>query len=686
MAKINILDESIFNKISAGEVVERPASVVKELLDNSIDAKATNILVEIDDGGIKNITITDNGTGIEPDDFDKVFISHATSKIKTVDDLAKIGTLGFRGEALASIASVSKVELTSKVENETFARFCNVEGGKQSSAVEIGGDNGTKISVSDIFFNVPARAKFLKKPRQEMAEITNLVERYILCNPQISFKYIADGKVIYQSTGTNLLDAIYIVYGKSAVDGVTKVDFYNSNSEISINGYIGLPTFSKPNRTYQTLSINGRYVNSSLISTCVYNAYEHYLMKGQFPFYVLNINIPLDKLDVNVHPTKMEVRFGNSNEIYGNIYNAVSSALSDVDKITTLNTSLVSEFKEVTGGSSFSANSVDHSSNHTENFSPKVIEIDNLNNSINFNKFQTELKNSEVKIENLETKNNVKNEIFDENLTKIAQKSSNDNDFDKENAFLNSFFKHNSNNMVLNENASPIMSKLITNHIKNTTQNSYEQTMLTAQNQNQKTKTQEFFETTNVKFIGQIFSLYLIVQKDEKVYIIDEHAGHERLLYDRLIKEVDAQEVRKQHLLSPYILSLNNQEYMFLEENQKKLQNLGFDIEPFGKNTYSVNSVPAILIDLDIKRFFDGILKDLSNFKSIKQSDLVLEKLMQHSCKCAVRAGKILSAGEVNSLIEEMKEENMQLQCPHGRPVVVEITKTEVEKWFKRIV
>lgn len=657
MSKINILDESIYNKISAGEVVERPSSVVKELLDNAIDAKAKNIVIEIIDGGIKNITIKDDGTGIEPDDFDKVFISHATSKIKTEEDLAKIGTLGFRGEALASIASVSKVKLVSKVESETFARVCEVVGGKQSETLEIGGDTGTTISVSDLFFNVPARAKFLKKPKQEMTEITNLIERYILCNPEISFKYIADEKVIYQSTGTNLFDAIYVVYGKNATENITKVDFYNPNSEISVNGYIGLPTYSKPNRTYQTLSINKRYVNSSLISTCVYNAYEHYLMKGQFPFYVLNINIPVDKLDVNVHPTKMEVRFGNSNEIYGNIYNAVSSALYDVDKITTLSKDTINEYKEVIGGSSFNL----HSTEITEQNSamqPKIVEIQNQNNQVissNYTQKTTSLENDKQEQEaNFET------------------------------AFISGLF-NSKNSSVLAESSSPIKSRLITNEIKESVARA-NQTMLKESEVQEKSKTEQFFETSSVKFIGQIFALYLIVEKDDKVYIIDEHAGHERLLFDRLVKQVDSQDVTKQHLLAPYVLNLNNQEYAFIEENLEKLEKLGFEIEPFGKNTFAINSIPSILVDLDVKKFFDGILRDISNFKSIKQSDLILERLMQHSCKCAVRAGKILSSGEVSSLIEQMKEEKMQLQCPHGRPVVVEITKTEVEKWFKRIV
>ena len=663
MSKINILDESIYNKISAGEVVERPSSVVKELLDNSIDSGAKNISIEITEGGIKNITIKDDGCGIEPDDFDKVFVSHATSKIKTEKDLEKIGTLGFRGEALASIASVAKVELTSKVSNDMYGRTCFVEGGKQYETTEIGAENGTIISVSDLFFNVPARAKFLKKPKQEMSEITNLIERYILCNPTISFKYIADDKLIYQSTGTNLFDAIYIVYGKNATNEITKVDFYNQNSEILITGYIGLPTYSKPNRTYQTLSINGRYVNSQMISTCIYNAYEHYLMKGQFPFFVLNLNIPLDKLDVNVHPTKMEVRFGNSNEIYGNVYNAVSTALHDVDKITTIQNNFVTDFVEVRTGVSFVPEE-----SKTEEIKTVEIENKNINDKKN-NDFDS--KNKDFSYEKLEKSlNNCKNSTFDKN----------------ENSFVNSLYQDKiskTNNTVLSENSNNLITKIINEKIK---ENFVKNEQLLINQNEEKSKTEEFFENTSINFIGQIFSLYLIVQKDDKVYIIDEHAGHERLLFDRLVKEVDGKEVTKQQLLTPYILNVNNLEFTFIEENIEKLQKLGFDIMTFGKNTYSVTAIPSILSDLDIKKFFDNILKDISNMKNIKQSDLVLERLMQHSCKCAVRAGKILSSGEVNSLIKQMKDEQMQLQCPHGRPVVVEITKTEVEKWFKRIV
>ena len=649
MSKINILDKSVFNKIAAGEVVERPASVVKELIDNSIDAGATKITISILEGGRKNITVTDNGSGILPDDFDKVFMAHATSKVKTVEDLAKIGTLGFRGEALASIASVANVELCSKVDGEVFGYKMIVSGGEQSAMQEVGIDNGTTISVSDLFFNVPARAKFLKTARSETTEITNLIARYILCNPQISFTYQTDGKLVYQSAGTNLFEAIYVVYGKDTTDGIIKVDEYQKNSGIKITGYIGLPTFSKPNRTYQTLSINGRYVNSSLVSTCVYNAYEHYLMKGQFPFYVINLDIPLEKLDVNVHPSKMEVRFENSNQIYGAVYSAVSSALYKCDKITTAD--FVGEYQQADSGVSFQPQ-VEESEQQT---APKTIQI--VSNNQN---------NEQVKkIE--DTKPNIANNLLD---TLFAGKS-----------FSNS---------SMHQSTSPVYEKLM--------QKRFEQSTLTQAEENKEqiekpenaekyqTKTEEFFDISDVKFVGTVFATYLFVEKQDKVYAIDEHAGHERLLFDKYVKEVDSRDVAKQSLLVPFTFDVNLQEYDFLENNLDKLLTLGFEIESFGEKIFKVSSIPAILNGIDLNKFFADVLSDLTAFKQLKQSDLIVEKLMQHSCKCAVRAGKILSAGEVNSLIEQMKQEKMQLQCPHGRPVVVEITKKDMEKWFKRIV
>lgn len=648
MSKINILDKSVFNKIAAGEVVERPASVVKELIDNSIDAGATKITISIVEGGRKNITVTDNGSGILPDDFGKVFLAHATSKVKTVEDLAKIGTLGFRGEALASIASVSKVELCSKVESEVFGRKITVSGGEQSQMQEVGIDNGTSISVSDLFFNVPARAKFLKTARSEATEITNLISRYILCNPKISFSYSSDGKTIYQSAGTNLFEAIYVVYGKATTDGIIKVDEFNKNSGIRVSGYIGLPTFSKPNRTYQTLSINGRYVNSTLVSTCVYNAYEHYLMKGQFPFYVLNLEIPLEKLDVNVHPSKMEVRFENTNQIYGSVYSAVSSALYNCDKISTAD--FVGEFQTASSGISFQPEIAEMAGN-TE---PKTVQI----------------------------------------VTNISQIDEQKNKSDFASDLLNEIYNSNniSSKTAMHQSTSPVWEKLMQNmhQQSNLSDTKFEENADKHENiQNDikyQSKTEEFFDIADVKFVGTVFATYLIVEKQDKVYVIDEHAGHERLLFDKFVKEVDERVVTKQNLLVPFTFDVNLQEYDFLQNNLDKLLTIGFEIESFGEKTFKVSAIPAILNDIDLNNFFAEVLSDLTAMKQLKQSDLILEKIMQHSCKNAVRAGKILSAGEVNSLIEQMKQEKMQLQCPHGRPVVVEITKKDMEKWFKRIV
>ena len=328
MSKINILDKEVYNKIAAGEVVEKPASVVKELIENSIDAGATNITIEIIDGGITKIKVIDNGCGIEKDDFDKVFLAHATSKVKTIDDLSNIGTLGFRGEALSSIASVSKVSMISKTEND-IGYTVKVIGGEMGEIQPAGATSGTCMTIEDLFFNIPARKKFLRKPKMEENEITNLVSRLIMANPNISIKYIADNKLVYQSYGTGLYDAIYSVYGKTIVDNI--FDFSFERGDFKFSGYLCKPTFSKSNRTYQTLIINGRYVINQTISTAIYKAYENFIMKGTFPFFVINLSIPLDKIDVNVHPNKLDVKFENNNELFGLVYTQVSDILFNIN-------------------------------------------------------------------------------------------------------------------------------------------------------------------------------------------------------------------------------------------------------------------------------------------------------------------------------------------------------------------
>ena len=325
---INILSEEVFNKISAGEVVERPASIVKELVENAIDAGASKIGIEVFDGGIKQIIITDNGSGIEPEDVDKAFMPHATSKIKVSEDLENIASLGFRGEALASIASVSQIEMTTKTENNDFGVKICLSAGKKQEKVEVGATTGTKIIVKNLFFNTPARLKFLKKPKTEEGEITHLVGKMILANPTISFRYSVEGKIIYNTFGNGLAEALYIVYGKEVYDNLVEVNRESGN--IAIRGYIARPTLSKPNRSYGTLFVNGRLVNNYMIFSAITDALDGYLMKGKFPLFALNLTLPFEDVDVNVHPSKQEVKFANPGKIYGFVSNAIFESMQNV--------------------------------------------------------------------------------------------------------------------------------------------------------------------------------------------------------------------------------------------------------------------------------------------------------------------------------------------------------------------
>lgn len=640
MNKINILDSTIFNRIAAGEVVEKPASVLKELLDNAIDAKATQITINVLDGGIKQIEVIDNGSGIEYDDLERAFLPHATSKIKSLSDLDKIGTLGFRGEALASIGAVSEVELVSKTSSSEFGGKICVRGGNMEPKELAGAQNGTKVKVCNIFYNVPARAKFLRKPRQEASEISNVILRYILANPSIKFTYNLDDKEIYSSTGNGLLEAIYTVYGKSTTEQVLEVSHTGSDG-IKVSGYIGMPTFAKPNRTYQTLIVNGRYVQNSMVSLCVYNAFEHYLMKNQFPFFVLNINMPLESLDVNVHPNKMDIRFENSNQIYGIVYQAVMQALSKHSSNVVEVEKRVIDFEPAnTTGVSF-GNNQEKTSEIVDIIAPKQVpnDAENLNLKNNDIKFYESLSNGE---------------------NKLKQSSS----------ILSNVFEK----MLSQEDEAPQTSPIDENPIVFSKSNI----------QTNENSQLSFLDSTNYNFVGTLFETYLIVQSGNDAYFIDQHAAHERLLFDKFSKQVNDRCVSIQGLLVPYVINVNGLEKQFLEDNLENLKNLGFEISEFGTSAFKVSTIPSVLAGINLNDFFSQILSELSVFKQLKQADLILNKLMQHSCKTAVKAGDKLSNNEVASLIKQVDETGMVLQCPHGRPVIIKLSRKEIEKWFKR--
>lgn len=657
MSKINILDKDVYNKIAAGEVVEKPASVVKELVENSIDSGATNISIEIIDGGITRIKVIDNGCGIEKDDFHKVFLAHATSKVKTIDDLASIGTLGFRGEALSSIASVSKVTMSSKVENEEMGYQIKVKGGELGEIEPIGATNGTYMLVEDLFYNIPVRKKFLRKPKLEENDITNLIARLILANPHISIKYSADNKIIYQSFGTTLYDAIYSIYGKSIVDNVFEFNFEKGNFKFS--GYLCKPTFSKPNRTYQTLIINGRYVINQTVSTAVYKAYENFIMKGTFPFFVINLNIPLDKVDVNVHPNKLDVKFEDANQIFGIVYSNIIELLYNVNNVKSIgsddqeenevvNKNLLNDYSN-TKGSEFKAEEEKEESDVTSSL-----------NSI-LDKFKN-IKNDGIE-------NNVQDINENENYFEIKEVDLSDD--------LNCENSKPSNDYDINQK--PLFDFQLSS-------NKQEECNLDESNSDKYKQDEIIDESDNFKLIGTFLNTYILVEKDKDLLIIDQHAGHERILFDKFIIELENKEVAIQPLLIPTIIETNYIESNFIIENKDCLKDMGFEINEFGENSFKIESVPMLLNNINITGFFDTILQDIDNKLLFSKENSIRDYIAKKACRSAVKGNDPLSKNELMNLINDISKPGQVLLCPHGRPIVVKVSEKEIEKWFKRIV
>ena len=641
MANINILDKSIFNRIAAGEVVEKPASVVKELVENSIDAGANHITIEIVNGGIKKIRVTDDGCGMDIDNLPKAFLPHATSKISCLDDLDKIGTLGFRGEALSSIASVAKITAVSKIKTNESGSKILIEGGEVVEISETGCVDGTSISVEDLFYNVPARAKFLRKPKTEESEITNLVSRLILANPNKAIKYVVDGKTIYNSTATDLKDAIYTIYGATAVENLIPVKYTYQNI-IEVEGYIGQPSYTKPNRTYQTIIINGRYINNKTISTAIFNAYEPYIMKSCFPFFVCHVKLPLDKVDVNVHPNKLDVKFENNNLIFGAFYNPINEILFNLStKVRKYESEEIPEIKSEIDLSQLKT----ISANEGKQF--------NINN--------IEQQSDVVNYANIE--DDEEQELKEVNFTEIEQKLNNS---------VNSFLNNSTASFAAENN---VVSQNLINIAKN-------EHIFSQADMFNDVKV----DLNTVKIIGICFNTYIIVENNSSIYFIDQHAGHERLLYDKFKESFEKNELATQTLLVPYIINTNHLESDFLNNNIETFKTLGFELEPFGINSFKVSSVPVLLKDISLYKFFNDVLHDISGNLNLTKSDLLKDYLERTACRSAVKANDILSKNEIEKLLNMLNDCNQVLLCPHGRPVIIEVTSKEIEKWFKRIV
>lgn len=642
---INLLEPKVYNRISAGEVVERPASIVKELVENSIDAGATAISVSIENGGITKIEVSDNGCGIEKDDLVLAFTPHATSKIKTIEDLDAIGSLGFRGEALASIASVCHVHLTSRYKDSEVGYSLKVDGGVFGQVSEVARTSGTTLTCRDLFFNTPARAKFLRKPKSEEGEVTHLIEKFMLSHPEIAFSYFVDNKQVYNTTSSIMSDIIYTIYGREVYDCLIPVS--HEENGISLKGYVTKPKISKSNRTFQTLFVNGRYVENYLVSQAVQGVYESFLMKGRFPIYVLELIVPKDSVDVNVHPSKREVKFDNNSAIFGLVRRAVEKALLSVDQI---------------------ANFV---SSYGEN---SEIEGKELSSPYNESGFNPALKPTE-KLSQTEGSSYKKVDHFDSNEPLISQKDIFVPEYQKvQQKPLPPDFQ----NIKLPEREEPVNRMGGPFFFDQAKSNTIGQIIAEKNNS---------FLTANVKdemhILGTIFKTYIIIECNDSIYFIDQHAGHERLLYDKLLKHINDNNIAKQTLLMPYKFTIGPKESQSLERSINYLNEIGFEIENANGYTYEIKSVPLVLSNINLEKFVDEVVKEGISFDK-KPSEFIHDRLCQSACKHAIKAGDTITNDECAYIIEQIRKGVML--CPHGRPVVLEVTKHEFEKMFKRIV
>lgn len=633
MGIIKELDQGTINQIAAGEVVERPSSIVKELLENSIDAGATRISVEIEEGGTKSIRITDNGKGINKEDIRIAFLRHTTSKIKTAMDLLTVSSLGFRGEALSSIAAVCQVELLTRTADAMEGIRYRIEGGKEVGFEEIGIPVGTTFIVNNIFFNTPARRKFLRTAQTEAGYVSDIIEKIALSHPEIAISFKSNGKVkIHTSGNGNLKDVIYSIYGREITENILEIN--EENDFMKISGYIGKAIISKGNRTFENYFINGRYIKSNIISKAIEDGYKFILMQHKYPFTVIDFTIKPEYLDVNVHPSKMELRFRKSESIYPMISECINDAL--IEK-------------------------------------PNIIDV-------TFEKNVEKTEQIKYVPEPFENKrqdivNSINNKLSNDNSSNVKYDFYNFGEGPKELNMIPSEFGNNTLQEDVNYNATA-------NSINNITNSKMVQRELTEEYDNFLSEVAK----PKHKIIGQVFDTYWIVEYNDKMYIIDQHAAHEKVMFESLMKKLENKEISSQMINPPIILSLSMSESQLLEKYLENFKNIGFQIESFGGQDYAVRAVPSDLYTLDSEDVLMGIVDNLSNETGKMVPDIINEKIASMSCKAAVKGNSKLSYEEADKLIEQLLQLDNPYNCPHGRPTIISMSKYELEKKFKRII
>lgn len=643
MPNIAILNQETIDKIAAGEVVERPCSVVKELVENAIDAGSTAITVEIKEGGISFIRITDNGCGIERDQVAVAFYRHSTSKIRSAEDLLTVKSLGFRGEALSSISAVARVELITKTYDELTGTRYVIEGSKELSNEEIGAPDGTTFIVKDLFYNVPARRKFLKTAQTEGSYISDMVEKLALSHPDISFKFINNNQTKLHTSGNgNRKDIIYHIFGREISSSLLEVK--HECEYFKVEGFIGKPVITRGNRNYENYFINGRYVKSNILSRAIEEAYKSFLMQHQYPFTVLYFTF-FSELDVNVHPTKMELRFDNNNEIYVELCDTIYAILSHKEMIpevpvdsTPAPKKIVHEYKEPI---------------------PEPFEKRRIN----------EVRAAESR------------SVYGQSVTSAAKAPA-----------VNEQLTDNTSKL---QTAKASASALVAGtgnsvELAPETSTAYEPAQVVIGTQQTLGDYDKVFLTESSKkqfsIIGQLFKTYWLIEFEDKLYIIDQHAAHEKVLYEKTMARLANKDFTSQRISPPIVMTLDARECEMLEKYRPQIEQFGYEVEHFGGKEYMISAIPDNLFNIDMKDLFIEMLDDFSNATGRQTPDIITEKVASMSCKAAVKGNDKLTLPEINKLIDELLSLDNPYNCPHGRPTIISMSKYEIEKKFKRIV
>lgn len=634
MAQIAVLDSETIDKIAAGEVVERPVSVVKELVENAMDAGAVAITVEITEGGTSFIRVTDNGGGIPKDQIRTAFLRHATSKIHSVEDLLSISSLGFRGEALSSIAAVSRVEIISKTADDYAGVRYLISGGAEEELSEVGAPDGTTIMVRNLFYNIPVRRKFLKSFATEGSYIADLMEHLAMSRPEISFKFVMNRDIRFHTSGNgDLREVIYRIYGRDISEHLLPVAYERDG--IRIEGYVGKPEMNRANRSLENYFVNRRYIKSDVIARAIEEAYQSYLMKHKYPVCMLSITIPADEIDVNVHPSKMEIRFIRQQEFFDILYQAVSDALKEKELIPQVILDEKAHLQDVVAErKALSANA------------PEPFEASRLP----FPAVREETVYGE-KEQNLQ-------DFFQTNRSTRVIGGKNESDYAKNDDIHANIIKKDEHIIV----EKPQQMELFSDKMLSET------------------------ARAGHKILGQIFDTYWLVQYEDKLFIIDQHAAHEKVKFERLMKHLKEKSTPRQMLEPPIILHLNAKNYQVLMEYRARFFDLGFEIEEFGGNEAAVRTVPMDLYGCNERELLLNMLDELAEGAVRGTPDVIYEKLASMACKSAVKGNTALTRAEADVLIGELLHLDNPYHCPHGRPTIISMSKYELEKKFKRIV